>query len=42
MEGKPALQLLLRSTSAVTDRVTGSIAKGIVGHVAATAPTGGE
>ncbi|WP_328712718.1 SRPBCC family protein [Nocardia salmonicida] len=42
VEGKPALQLLLRSTSAVTERITGSIAKGIVGRVAATAPTGGE
>ncbi|MGW0638102.1 SRPBCC family protein [Nocardia salmonicida] len=42
VEGKPALQLLLRSTSAVTERITGSIAKGIVGRVVATAPTGGE
>ncbi|MFD4442076.1 SRPBCC family protein [Nocardia sp. NPDC058519] len=42
VEGKQPLQLLLRSTSAVTDRVTASIAKGIVGRVAATAPTGGE
>ncbi|MFI7528889.1 SRPBCC family protein [Nocardia salmonicida] len=42
VEGKPALQLLLRSTSAVTERITGSIAKGIVGRVAATAPTAGE
>ncbi|MFD9548449.1 SRPBCC family protein [Nocardia salmonicida] len=42
VEGKPALQLLLRSTSTVTERITGSIAKGIVGRVVATAPTGGE
>ncbi|WP_194827411.1 SRPBCC family protein [Nocardia sp. XZ_19_231] len=42
VEGKPVLQLLLRSTSAVTERITGSIAKGIVGRVAATVPTAGE
>ncbi|MEV4153257.1 SRPBCC family protein [Nocardia salmonicida] len=42
VEGKPALQLLLRSTSAVTERITGSIAKGIVGRVAATESTAGE
>ncbi|MFC9660709.1 SRPBCC family protein [Nocardia sp. NPDC127606] len=41
VEGKPALQLLLRSTSAVTERITGSIAKGIVRGVAATAPNSG-